>query len=279
MFNLTGRPESSGRRPRWIIAVIGAALGVVILAPVALSFSSLVAWAEAALGLNGPWPYIVPVALDAAALLSMALTFHAVTHAESATFPRALVWVFALGSAFANHRHGETVGPDAAIFFPAMPIAAAVLLEVTLRRVRRTVLAELGVTERPLARFRLVRWARFPRETFAAWSTAVEHGLSSPIDALAVAARIEPLDADEIAHAVESRNLAALPSDAARVRRAATVTGQDDPGPVVAWLGAHGHPVTLDAARSALRRRPAARPPVPVSTNGHPVIVRSPETL
>lgn len=269
MFDLTGSPSSVDRRPRWIVAVIAAALGIVILAPVALSFGSLVDWAETSLGLNGVWPYIVPIALDAAALLSMALVFHAVTHAESAAFPRALVWLFALGSALANYRHGYTVSPDAALFFPAMPLAAAVLLEVTLRRVRRTVLAELGVTERPLARFRAVRWVRFPTQTFAAWSAAVEHGLSSPSDALAVASGVEPLDSADVARAVESRRLGSLPSDAARVRRAATVTGHNDPGPVMAWLAEHGHPVTGEAARSALRRRPVA---VPAATNGHPVI-------
>ncbi|ODU08333.1 MAG: hypothetical protein ABS80_23950 [Pseudonocardia sp. SCN 72-51] len=50
------------------------------------------------------------------------------------------------------------------------------------------------------------------------------------------------------------------------------MTGHNDPGPVMTWLAEHGHPVTGEAARSALRRRPAAVRPRPVATNGHPVI-------
>lgn len=268
MSDITSLTNADDHRPRWIVAVIGVALGVVILAPVALSFGSLVDWASDALNLSGPWPYVVPVALDAAALLCMALTFHAVTHAESAAFPRALVWAFAVASAAANYRHGISISPDAAIFFPAMPLAAALLLEVTLRRVRRTILAQLGVTERPLARFRAVRWVRFPAETFAAWSAAVEHGLSSPAEALAVATGRDPVDPSAVAVAVRSRTLAALPSDAARARHAADAAGTSDPGAVAAWLADHGAPVAPEAVRSALRRR---RSPAD-GTNGHPVL-------
>lgn len=266
-------PDSTPTVQRLGVVGIGVTLAVVILSPVVLSFGSLVEWANTTLGLSGLFAYIVPVSLDAAALLCMALTFNAVTHAESATFPRALVWTFAGASALANFRHGVTVSPDAALFFPAMPIAAALLLEVTLRRIRRRVLVELGVTESPLARFRAVRWMRFPRETFDAWSSAVEHGLSSPAEALAVASGRDPVDPEALAAAVESRRMAALPSDAARVRAAADVTGTDDPSTVVGWLASVGHVVSEEAARSALRRRRspdvgAGRLPVGSGQNG-----------
>lgn len=180
-------------RDRWrttvrrsLLGTIGAALAVVLAAPPALSFHSLMAWARTELALTDWWPYLVPLALDAAALLCVALATWAAWRGEAAGAARVLVWVFAGGSAAANARHGQAIGTsDAVVFFAALPVGAAVLLDVVLRRARRAALDDIGALEPPLPRYRLIRWAVAPRETASAWRYAVRHGVTDPREALA----------------------------------------------------------------------------------------------
>jgi Protein of unknown function (DUF2637) len=179
-------PADSGHTRRVLSIATMTSLAVVAMAPVALSFHALADWGRTSLGLTGFWPWIVPLALDAAALLCVVLTFSAVLNAESSAGSRILVWAFALGSAVANHRHGVRISPDAAVFFPAMPIVAALLLDIVMRRVRRTALAHLGGLEPPLPKYRAARWVVAPRETSRAWATAVREGITSPREALAI---------------------------------------------------------------------------------------------
>jgi hypothetical protein len=187
----SGGSERAGRRAaraeRFTVRATGIGLTVVVLSPLVLSFHSLAGWGHEALGLVWPLTWVVPLTLDAAALVCVGLTFHAMLRADSAGASRLLVWVFAGASAAANWRHGAAISPDAAVYYAAMPLVAALLLDITLRRVRRTALAGLGALERPLPRYRAARWIVAPTETWRAWRTAVREGITDPTQALTVA--------------------------------------------------------------------------------------------
>lgn len=186
----TAQPTARHRkRPLWaeraVLGVTGTALAVVVLSPLALSFHGLAGWGRDALGLTEPLTYLVPVTLDAAALVCVGLAFHAMLRADSAGAARLLVWVFAAASALANYRHAHTISPDAAAYYASMPLVSAVLLDITLRRIRRSALSHLGALEQPLPRYRAARWIVAPRETWRAWCHAVRHGITDPNEALA----------------------------------------------------------------------------------------------
>lgn len=178
-------PERHSTAERLTIVATGVALGIVVLSPFALSFHSLAEWGHDRLGLNAPLTYIVPLTLDAAALACVGLTFHATLRADSAGASRLLVGVFAGASSWANWRHGTTISTDAAVYYAAMPLVAALLLDITLRRVRHVALGHRGGVEPPLPRYRTARWIVAPLETWRAWRTAVRRGITDPAAALA----------------------------------------------------------------------------------------------
>ena len=175
-----------------LVTAVAVLLAVVIAAPIALSSQDLVEWAASAagLGLSGPWPLFVFVALDAAAATCVGMVVYSAWRGETGGAFAVLVWLFAAGSAAANYRHGVTTpARDDQWFFPAMSLAGPALLEVTVRRVRRWVQTSAGRYERPLPHFRLVRWVPgiAARETLRAWKLAVTEGYSRPEDAVTAA--------------------------------------------------------------------------------------------
>lgn len=186
----TRRPADDRQRSgaRLAMAVTGAGLVAVVAAPVAISARSLAGWGREALGLVDGWEWLVPLPLDGAALACVGLALHATLRGDAPGLARVLVWVLAAASSAANWRHGTTVSPDAAVFFASMPLLAALLLDLVLRRVRHAALGGLGALERPLARYRAARWLVAPRETWRAWRTAVREGITDPTEALARAA-------------------------------------------------------------------------------------------
>jgi hypothetical protein len=175
---------------RVLLAAITVGLAVVISAPFALSSQDLVDWAQAASGLGLPygWALFVFVALDLAAAVCVCMTVYAAWRGESAGAFGMLVWVFAGISAYANHTHAvTTLAADDDWFYPAMSIMGPVLLEVTVRRVRRWVRTSAGRFEPPLPHFRFARWlpgVAF-RETLGSLVLAVTEGYSRPEDAVA----------------------------------------------------------------------------------------------
>lgn len=263
-------PDVGGTRPnstsldRITVAVAAAALAVVVLAPVALSFHSLAGWARESLALDGPWPYVVPLSLDAAAMACVAMTFHAVLRADSAGSTRFLVWVFAGASALANVRHGATVSLDATVFFGAMPLVAALLLDVALRRVRRGALASLGGVEQPLPRFRAARWLVAPRETARAWAYSVREGVTSPAEALALSRRRSEVEVPGVVEApselaADAAELATMTKTDA-LRAAFDALGEVDAPRAITWLARRGVECSANHAHQVARKVRDERP-------------------
>jgi hypothetical protein len=170
------------------VAVI--ALGYVMLALVVagvglMSWSGLVRAAVAQLHLTGWRIYAVPVSLDVAGATSAFLTLRSVVKGDSALVPRLLTLAFVAGSAALNWWSARLAFGTAAseLFYAGMSVAAWALWDVVLRQIQRDVLRARGAVERPLPRFRFLRWVRFPSETWALWSIAIRENLTRPEDA------------------------------------------------------------------------------------------------
>ncbi|MEU4955347.1 DUF2637 domain-containing protein, partial [Streptomyces lavendulae] len=117
------------------------------------------------------------------------LALRSVISHDSAAGPRFLTLLLVAGSAWANyysaaHMPGDGDHTPAALYFGAMSILSWFLWDVVLRQIRRSMLKTIGAVEKPLPKFRAVRWIRYPRETFAAWSVSVRFGLTRPEEAL-----------------------------------------------------------------------------------------------
>jgi hypothetical protein len=170
----------NGRAKRALLVCLAVASG----APLFLSFASLAAWGRDALGLTEAQAWLVPLSLDGAAFASAIIVATAAAHGRGGGLARFMLWACTLGSAAANARHGAAVGGDA-VALGLAPIFATGMLEVALRFFHREALEARGAVQPPLPRFGLVRWLRFPAETWAAWSAALRLGITSRADALA----------------------------------------------------------------------------------------------
>jgi len=184
---MTTDTETSAPRttlPKWAVLIVGTLLAVVIAAPIALSSQDLVRWAgdPAGLGLQGGWPWLAFVALDAAAATCVLMVTLAATRGESGGIFSMLVWLFAGGSAVANWRHCTTTpARDDGVFFAAMSLAGPLLLEVALSRVRRwtRIDAHTQLAARPRFGRRWLPGVAF-RETLAAWRVAIREDIPDP---------------------------------------------------------------------------------------------------
>lgn len=252
------RPAAVPRPGRRMLGVIAAALAVVIVAPIALSSSDLVRWAQDPQGLGLPlsWAWLVFVALDAAAAVCVLMVVYSAARGESGGMFHVLTWIFAAGSATANYRHGQTTpARDDAVFFASMSIMGPLLLEVVLHRVRRWVRADDGRQLVSSPKFGK-RWAPGVAfaETFRAWRLALREGIERPADALAHLREIEAL-----------RTMGAEQ----QLRYAFYALGSFEIFPALRWLQARGVVVdqaTVDAVTAGLPQAP--RPVAPVTPPG-----------
>lgn len=236
-----------------LTGIIATALTVVLVAPVALSSQDLVKWAASpmGLGLSGVWAYVVFIALDCAAVLCIALTMHSYFRGEAAGLAHTLVWVFAGLSAFANWRNTlNTPARDDNWFVPSMSILGAVLLEVVIRKIRRSVRVEQGVYENPIPRFRFLRWIVAFDETFKAWKLSVIEGVSNPTEAVQLA-RGGVIPRKVITISVEK--LAEL-SKADQVKEAFNALGSYDVPEAIKWLSERGITVNRPYAYSVAKK-------------------------
>jgi hypothetical protein len=198
-----------------LLAAVGVLLTVVILTPIALSSQDLIDWAAAPTGLRlpRPWPLLVFAALDAAAGVCVLLTVYCAWRGEPAGIFGVLVWCFALGSAFANYRHGTTPGaaPDAVWFYPAMSVAGPALLEAVLGRFRRWIQRDTGRRDRRLPAFGWRRWTPglgALRDTYGAYRTALLISLDTVDAAIAAYHQLCPNGSLRVAAALRARHAA-----------------------------------------------------------------------
>jgi hypothetical protein len=196
-----------------LLTLVALLLGVVIITPIALSSQDLISWAAAPTGLHlpPPWPWLVFISLDAAAGVCVLLSVYCAWRGEPAGIFGLLVWVFALGSAFANYRHATVPGaaPDAVWFFPAMSIAGPALLDTVLARLRRWIQRQTGRRGQQVPAFGWRRW--IPgigalRDTYGAWRTALLLGITGVDEAITSYHRLCPDGSLRVAAALRARD-------------------------------------------------------------------------
>jgi hypothetical protein len=117
-----------------------------------ISAQGLTGFARDSMGLRGPWPYLLFLALDGAAGVCAVLLTRRAARAEAGVAPRLAVWGLVAASAAFNWSHAPH-HPGAPQAFALMPVTGAVLFEFTLRELR---LRSAGRADRQLA---ALRWA------------------------------------------------------------------------------------------------------------------------
>jgi hypothetical protein len=254
--------EEKAERQAKRITITGYVLLLVVVGiAAAMSWNGLVGFGTDVLHLKEPWAYGVPVSLDVAAMLCGFLSLRAVIAHDSAAGPRLLTFFLVIGSAGANYYHASNEdggSTAAALYFGAMSVLSWWLFDVVLKQIRRTMLRRIGAVERPLARFRIVRWLRYPRETFAAWSLSVRYGLTRPEDALA-----RVWQAQQVKEAEDLKGLPEGISKADAVRLALAASSGKVPQ-AVDWLEERGMTVDRSYAYDIAKKTPKIDPaPVP----------------
>jgi len=159
----------SGRAPAREIAASAfqyLLLGGFTAVATGISAQSLTGFARANMGLTGPWPYLLFLALDGAAGVCAVLLTRRAARDEPGLGPRLAVWGLVAASATFNASHAPHK-PGAAEAFAMMPVVAAVLFEFTLRELRER---KAGRTDR---RIGAARWL-YPIERFRVQRTLAD---------------------------------------------------------------------------------------------------------
>jgi hypothetical protein len=250
------------RRLHRAVGVLGAvAFGVVVVAPEAVLWQALVPFSRARLALAGGWEFVPPLMFGAAGFAVAVMALRAVLAGRAAVVERFLTFAYAgAGAAVAYWYESSQGRPGAGVVFAGAALSAPLLWDRVLRHLAWERLDEVGAIERPLPRFRLLRWLVDFKNTREAWTTALREGIDSPADALAVVrARREgvPAPAPRVELATPLPELAKL-TKAAALRTAwaalnVEVPGSSDVPPAVAWLAERGVTVNESYAYNLAR--------------------------
>lgn len=248
------RPAATGDR-RWglgvLLTVAAVLLTVVIVSPILLSSGELLGWAETGLGLEGAWRWLVPIALDCAAIACVLLAVYRAFLGQGAGVFGILVWVFAGFSSFANYRHGLEPGApaDRWWFFPVISLLGPALLEAVMHFIRRLIQTRAGARSGTLPKFGLMRWLPLvgaPRDTYGARRAAQILGIATVDEAVATYHALCPDGSLRVVRAIRARDVAAAKEaadEAARAARAAARAGL--PAPTIQATNGADHPTRL----------------------------------
>ena len=142
-------------------------------------------FAEMYLGMHGPERFVVFLIIEATAVALMLLANQTALAGDSAGGLWALVWAVTAGAVTMQVIHANAIGqPEAAMVYATASVLTVILWRAKTRRSLRDRLRAAGMIEDPLPRYRPVRWALRPRETFRAWYLALGEGVSDPATAM-----------------------------------------------------------------------------------------------
>ena len=243
-----GTPAARGGITTALVGLAGICLALVVVAPIALSSNDLIAWAGVGLGLTGQWPWVVFIALDAAAGVCVLLGVWCAVRGTGGGAFGIGVWVFAGFSAFANYRHGLAVrdtAADAFWFFPTMSLLGPGLLEAVMWLVRRQMQQTSGRRAHDRPKFGLVRWLPVvgsPRDTYGAFRTAQIDGIGTVDEAIRRYHALCPDGSLRVLRAIRARDVRAArsgpsgpvsfgPAPVAPVRRGPEQSGPEQTRP------------------------------------------------
>jgi hypothetical protein len=176
--------QPSKRANFWINAL----LTIVALAASYGAALGQAGFAEIYLGMHGPERYVVFLIIEATAVALMLLANQTALAGDSAGGLWTLVWLVTAGAVTMQILHAYAIGhPEAAMVYASASVLTVVLWRAKTRRSLRDRLRAAGMIEDPLPRYRPVRWALRPRETFRAWYLALGEGVSDPATAMDMA--------------------------------------------------------------------------------------------
>jgi Protein of unknown function (DUF2637) len=137
-----------------------------------ISAQGLTGFARDNMGLNGPWPNLLFLALDGAAGVCAVLLTRRAARAESGLAPRLAVWALVAASSSFNWTHAPP-HPGAPEAFGLMPVISAVLFEFTLRELR------LRKAARPDRQMTALRWLHPAERTRVQLRLAADETISA----------------------------------------------------------------------------------------------------
>ncbi|MFB8401284.1 hypothetical protein [Streptomyces sp. NPDC055912] len=149
-----------------------------ISAPMAVAWSSQTSYAMDAFG----WWLIAALGFAAAWELTTTFTawmYHqSRSQGDSGLIYRFMTWVFAAGAAAMNYAHH--CGPDgrptqAAVAFATMSIVGMILWELYASLLHREHARAEGRVAKARPRIGLIRWVRYPRQSWTAWSLTINN--------------------------------------------------------------------------------------------------------
>lgn len=149
-----------------------------ITAPMAVAWSGQIGFATSVLA----WPFAGGVLYAAAYELTTVfcgwLYHEARKDGDGGFIYRLAMWIFALGAAAQQWWH--YLNPDGSasyrsVTFATMTLVGVIVFELFARLVHRRTLRRAGKVDDSRPRFGWLRWARYPRRTFDAWSLTVQH--------------------------------------------------------------------------------------------------------
>lgn len=255
--------EAPARRPHQAVGLAGVvALAVVVLAPELVLWRALVPFGRSELALADGWEFLPPLMFGAAGFSCAVLALRAVLAGRAAVVERVLTFVYACaGAGVASWYETHQGRAAAAVVFAGAAVSAPLLWDRVLRHLAWEWLDAAGVIERPLPRFRPLRWVFDTRNTRDAWLLALREGISTPAEALAVLrARREglPEPTPRVELTTPLPELAALTKgDALRTAWAALeveAPTSEDVRPALTWLAERGVSVNESYAYSQARK-------------------------
>ncbi|MGW1976503.1 hypothetical protein [Streptomyces sp. NPDC001889] len=226
-----------------------------ILAPMAVAWWSQTTYARDAFG----WWTVFALGFAAAWELSTAFTgwmYHqARRNGDSGWLYRVMTWVFASGAAAMNYAHHCAPGgrpTQAAVAFATMSVVGMILWELYALLLHRQYLREQGMLPRPRPRVGMVRWFRYPVQSWTAWSLMITDSSLTTLDTAWAAAGAQ-LWVRSTARTAQRADRSALRSGLALHRVVVPRVRSADHGPAAV-------PVVRTANRTGPERTRSARP-------------------
>ncbi|GLF98190.1 DUF2637 domain-containing protein [Streptomyces yaizuensis] len=171
-----------------VIGPIGAPMAVAWSSQTSYAMDAFDWWLGAALGFAAAW--------ELTTTFTAWMYHQARSQGDSGLIYRVMTWVFAAGAAAMNYAHH--CGPDgrptqAAVAFATMSIVGMILWELYASLLHRQHARAEGRVAKARPRIGLIRWTRYPRQSWTAWSLTINN---------------ESLDTLEKAWAAAGRHLA-----------------------------------------------------------------------
>jgi hypothetical protein len=219
-----------------------AVLALTAAAIFAMTAENLTRFGRDVLNLSDRLAYLVPVTLDGAAFATGIVVTALAATGKAAVLPRLMSLGFVTASAAfawyeAEHFGGGNV---AATYFAGMSVALWLVWDRAVQSVRKVTMKAQRKASAPS--FPVLRWIRFPRETWQAWSLGLKHDVTDPAEALALL-----WQGEQIRRLDEANELPADMSNADALRLALDVTDGDVPS-ALRWLKARGRSVDRSQA-------------------------------